>query len=244
MSLINVAQGSPEWLEMRVGQCTGSRIKDVMDFLKNGKPSAERKKYLIDTVSEILTGYAVDHYVTPAMEHGLVTEKYARAAYEVKTGNSVERVGIAVHPTITRFMASPDGLIGEDGVWEGKCPTTGKHIQWMLEGVVPEEHRDQCYAEIACSEREWCDFTSFDDRLPLRHQLFVARLPRDDKRIAEIEYGVKVFLAEVFELLVKLETLNPEILAVKPKVQEIDPALGITDADMPAWYKKMQEETA
>jgi len=100
--------------------------------------------------------------------------------------------------------------------------------------VVPEEHRDQCYAEIVCSEREWCDFTSFDDRLPLRHQLFIARLPRDEKRIAEIEAGVNVFLGEVLELLMKLEKLNPDLFAPKPKPQEIDPELGITDDDIRA----------
>ena len=205
---IKLKQGSPEWLIARIGKVTGSRVKDVMSFLKNGQPSQKRKDYMTDIVTERLTGTAVDHYVTPAMEWGLETEQYARAAYEVVSGNDVDLVGISQHPAIELFSASPDGYVGTDGIVEFKCPTTTTHIEWLVAGIVPEEYLWQCYAEMSCSGRQWVDFMSFDPRLPPRNQVFLKRLDRDDNKIAFMDACVVQFLAEVDEMIAKLGGSN------------------------------------
>lgn len=234
--ILKVNQQTPEWLQERCGRITGSRVKDVMARLKNGKPGAARERYLMEVACERLTGFAVDHYVTDAMMHGTEYERHARAAYEVESGNEVDKAGMAIHPTIACFSSSPDGTIGEPGLFEAKCPTTAKHVEWMLAGEVPDEHKDQCYAEMACWEKEWVDFASFDPRVPPQHQLFYKRLDRDDKRIAEIEFSVIEFDAEVDEVIAKLNGINPFKEQLRKSVA-VDPDMMITDKDIPQWAR-------
>lgn len=195
--LVEVEQGSAQWLEMRIGRVTGSRVAEVMACLvrKNGEAAA-RQAYKAELVCEILTGRAVQHYVTREMEWGIETEILARNAYEIEVA-SVEPVGFAIHPKIERFGASPDGLVGADGLAEFKCPNTATHIDYIMQGVVPAEYHWQMLAEMACAERQWCDFVSYDPRLPKKLQLFVRRLERDNARIARMEAEVRQFLAEV-----------------------------------------------
>lgn len=241
MPLLNVQQNSPEWLQLRIGNCTASRVKDALDRLKNGQPSMRRKNYLTELVSERLTGFAAEHYVSPAMEHGIETERYARAAYEVVSGNDVELVGIATHPSIKRFSASPDGLLGKDGLLEIKCPTTTTHLEWMMDGIFPEEHLFQCFSQMCCAERQFLDFISFDPRLPARHQVFICRLERDEKAIAALEFGVVEFLAEVDAKVEALEKMHPQQVDGEPPP---DDGLGISDLDLPVWYQQLKESVA
>lgn len=217
--ILKIQQQTPEWLVERNGRITGSRVADVMSRLKNGKPSAKYSKYLLEIVQERLTGRAIDHYVSDAMAWGAEYESDARAAYEVQTANDVDKCGIAIHPNIECFAASPDGTIGVDGLFEAKCPLTATHLEYMLAGEVPDEYKDQCYAEMACWERQWVDFVSFDPRLPPRHQLFVKRLERDDKRIAEIEFSVVEFDAAATEMIARLDGRNPFKEALRASVE-------------------------
>lgn len=208
MALIDVEQGSAEWLQMRIGCVTGSRMSDVMAKLKRKEGEAQcRQDYKSEIVCEALTGRAADHYVSPAMEWGMENEIFARNAYEVEVG-TIEPVGFALHATIKRFGASPDGLVGHSGLVEFKCANTATHIDYIIKGVVPAEYHWQMLAEMACSERDWCDFVSYDPRLPKRLQLFVRRFERDDARIAEMEVEVEKFLAEVDEVIAKLHASN------------------------------------
>lgn len=216
MALVEVEQGSAEWLQMRTGCVTGSRMCDVMAKLvrKDGE-AATRQAYKAQIVCEILTGRASDHYVSPPMQWGLDNEIFARNAYEVEVGD-VEKIGFALHSAIPRFGASPDGLVGADGLVEFKCPNTATHIDYILRGVVPAEYQWQMLAEMACAERQWCDFVSYDPRLPKRLQLFVRRFERDDDRIGEMEREVEKFLAEVEEVITKLKS---------SKLVDLDPTL-------------------
>lgn len=239
--ILKIQQQTAEWLQQRCGRVTGSRVCDVMSRLKNGQPSQRRKNYLIEVVQERLTGIASEHYVTPAMDWGSEQERYARDAYEVATGNDVAKVGMAIHPRIDQFSSSPDGAIGANGLWEAKCPTTTTHIEWILAGIVPEEHRDQLYSEMACWEKEFVDFVSFDPRVPPNIQLFQPpRFERDEKRIAEIEFGVIEFLAEVDEMIARLGGLSPVKQQLRASLAADDEAL-ITDADLPRWAREMKE---
>lgn len=206
MNLLGIQQGSIPWLQARLGCCTGSRVKDALSLLADKKtPSAKRKNYMTDLITERLTGLATEHYITPSMEHGIETEPYARAAYSVVSGNEVDRVGIAVHPSIKGFMSSPDGLVGACGVTEFKCPNTTTHIEWMLADVIPPEHEYQLLAHLSCTGRKWVDFLSFDPRLPPKHQYFLKRMERDEERISTMEAGIIKFLGELDEMIAKLE---------------------------------------
>lgn len=202
---IECQQLTTEWMMARHGKPTGSRIADVIDFLKKGGESAARRNYKIQLVAETLTGLCEDSYVSPEMEWGNEQEPFARALYEIRNDVSVEQVGFYTHPTIERSGASPDGLIGEDGMIQIKCPKTSTHIKWMLDGVVPEEHEPQMVWEMACAERQWSQFVSYDPRLPDHLRLFTPpRLERNPERVAEMEAQVLQFLSEMDALLERL----------------------------------------
>ena len=217
MLVEDLIQGSPEWLQMRTGCVTGSRMADVMAKLKRKDGEAQtRADYKAEIVCEILTGRAADHYVSPAMQWGSDNEIFARNAYELEVG-STELIGFALHDSIKRLGASPDGLVGENGLVEFKCPTTATHLDYIIKGVVPAEYHWQMLCEMACTGRKWCDFASYDPRLPKRLQLFVRRFERDDARIAEMEAETQKFLAEVEEVIAKLNGV--ELVDLDPTLE-------------------------
>jgi putative phage-type endonuclease len=204
MRVEGLEQNTPEWLVQRVGMVTASRVCDVTTKLKSGKYSAAREKYLMDVICERLTGRAQDHFCTPAMERGIETEPRARAAYEIATGLDVEDGGFWIHDQIEWFGASPDGLVGPDGLFEAKCPTTAQHLCYLEEGVVPTDYRPQMLAQMSCTGRKWCDFVSFDDRLPSSLQLFIVRFEPKPEEITEIETEIRLFLEDALLKLGKL----------------------------------------
>lgn len=205
MRVINVIQGSAAWLEARRGKITASRIADVMDVLKKGGEGASRRNYRIELASERLSGRSEDHYVSPEMAWGSEMEPRAREMYSKITGNEVEQVGLVLHPTMDYAAASPDGLVGDEGCCEFKCPKTTTHIKWMMAGVVPEEHQMQCLWVMACTGRKWCDFASFDPRMPPGLQMFIYRMERKEEDIRAVEKAVADFNGEVEEMLAILK---------------------------------------
>jgi putative phage-type endonuclease len=223
MNIIECNQGSQAWFEARSGKVTASRICDVMNFLKKGGEGADRRNYRAQIVAELLTGAPdMNGYLSPYMEHGTEQEPFARAAYEIQTGNSVEQLGFVVHPSIARAGASPDGLVGEDGAIEIKCPKTETHIRWLLAGIVPEEHEPQMMFVMACTGRAWCDFVSYDSRLPAALQLFTVRLMRDEARITVLEEAVIGFLAEVDGTIDALRAIcGVDFALPSPKLPEV-----------------------
>lgn len=203
MKILDFPQGSAEWLASRAGKVTASRISDVLAKIKSGEATA-RRDYKAQIVAEILTGKPQEEgFVNDAMRWGTENEPFARAAYEVARGVLVDQVGLVLHPEIDRAAASPDGLANE-GLVEIKCPKTATHLDYVLAGVVPEKYRNQMLWQMACTERQWCDFVSFDPRLPQDLQLFVVRMERDDKAVKEMEKEVRKFLDEVDEVIEKL----------------------------------------
>lgn len=205
MRVIDFPQGSAEWLASRAGKVTASRISDVLAKIKTGE-AADRRDYKAQIVAEILTGKPQeDGFTNSAMQWGTEQEPFARGAYEAAYGVLVDQVGLVLHPDIDRAAASPDGLSG-DGLLEIKCPKTATHILYMTGGVVPSKYINQMLWQMACTERGWCDFVSFDPRLPQDLQLFKVRLNRDDDAIKAIEKEVRKFLEEVDEVIEKLTT--------------------------------------
>lgn len=199
-------QRTEEWFAARCGKVTASRVADVIAKTKTGY-SASRANYLADLVVERLTGKPAATFSNAAMEWGTEQEPNARAAYSAKTGILVEEVGFIDHPTVAMSGASPDGF-AEEGLVEIKCPNTATHLEYILDGKSPQKYVTQMQWQMACTNRPWCDFVSYDPRLPKRLQLLVVRVPRDDEYIAMLETEVTKFLAELDEKLNQLEKVT------------------------------------
>ena len=154
-----------------------------------------------------MTNKQAESYSNAAMEWGTEQEPLARAAYEAEVDVLVEEVGMIDHPTVEMSGASPDGLVGDDGLVEIKCPTTATHIDTLMGEQAPKKYYDQMQWQMACTGRKWCDFVSFDPRMPEGLQLFVKRVERDDEYIAMLESEVATFLQEVSDKVNKLKSL-------------------------------------
>lgn len=196
-------QRSPEWYGVRVGKITASRIADLMAKTKTGY-GASRDNYIAQLICERLTGKPQESYTNAAMQWGTDTEPLARSAYEADTGELVEEVGFVLHPTIKDAGASPDGRVGDKGLLEIKCPNTATHIDTILLEKVPGKYNLQMQFQMDCDQRDWCDYVSFDPRVPENIQLFVKRVHRNEAQIKEIREEVVKALAEVEEAVAKL----------------------------------------
>jgi putative phage-type endonuclease len=191
-----IEQGSDEWFAARIGKVTASRVADVIAKTKTGF-STSRDNYMAQLVCERLTGQKSESFTNAAMQHGTETEPLARLSYEVSQNVLVDEVGFVPHPSIIMAGASPDGLVGDDGLLEIKCPNTATHIETLLSQTVPGKYNTQMQLQMACTERSWCDFVSFDNRLPSELQLFVKRVPRDNMYIRLMEEEIVKFLNEL-----------------------------------------------
>lgn len=200
-------QRSPEWYASRAGKATASRIADVIAKTKSGY-STSRANYAAQLVCERLTGVVEESYNNAAMQWGAEKEPEARRLYEFMRDVTADEVALVDHPHIAMSAASPDGLINDDGLIEIKCPNTATHIEYLLSKEVPSKYKPQMAWQMACTGRQWCDFVSYDPRLPANLQLFVVRYERDERYIAELEAEVKAFLAEVSETVKRLEELK------------------------------------
>jgi putative phage-type endonuclease len=198
-----IEQGTPEWHQMRLGRVTASRVADVIAKTKTGW-GASRANYMAELLVERLTGAPQDSYTNAAMQHGIDTEPAARAAYEFMRDCEVVAAGFVGHLSIAMSGASPDGFIGHDGLVEFKCPLSATHIDTLLGNSIPAKYIAQMQFQMACTERAWCDWVSFDPRLPASMQLFVQRVPRDDAFIAELEKNIVAFLKELDDKLAAL----------------------------------------
>lgn len=197
-------QRTEEWFKARLGKVTASRVADVIAKTKTGY-SASRDNYMAQLVVERMTNTQAESFTNAAMQWGTDQEPFARAAYEIQQNVLVDETGLVDHPTIEMAGASPDGLVSEDGLVEIKCPNTATHIDTLLTQTVPGKYITQMQFQMACTGRQWCDFVSFDPRMPAKAQLFVKRVQRDEAFINEMESEIKKFLAEV---TAKVEQLN------------------------------------
>jgi len=202
-----IEQGSPEWFAQRLGKVTASRVADVIAKTKSGY-STSRDNYMAQLVCERLTGTVAESFSNSAMAWGTETEPLARAAYETYLDVLVDEVAMITHPTIEAAGASPDGLVGEVGQLEIKCPNTATHIETLLSQTVPGKYNTQMQWQMACTGREWCDFASFDPRLPKELQLFVKRISRDNAYITMLEKEVIEFIIELESKIKKLNELK------------------------------------
>ncbi len=189
-------QGSDEWKAARLGKVTASRVADVVARTKTGW-GASRANLMAMLICERLTGQSQDGYTNDAMRWGIETEPQARDAYAFWMDYDVEQVGFIDHPRIAMSGASPDGLIGDDGLVEIKCPSSATHIDFLLSGQIPDKYVKQMMWQMACTGREWVDYVSFDPRLPVDLRIKINRVYRVAKMIQDLENDVTSFLSEV-----------------------------------------------
>lgn len=191
-----IVQGSAEWLQLRVGKVTASRVADVIARTKTGW-GAGRANYQAELIIERLTGCSTPGFTNAAMLWGTEQEPYARQAYSQAQGVDVFECAFVDHPEIGMTGASPDGLVGDDGLLEVKCPQSATHLETLLTGDIPAKYVTQMMWQMACTGRQWCDFASFDPRMPEPMRLFVKRVPRDPSMVLSLESDVTEFLREL-----------------------------------------------
>lgn len=196
-------QRTDGWFEARLGRVTASKVADVMAKTKSGYGAA-RANYMAQLVCERLTGTREEGYCNAAMQRGIDLEAQARAQYEFHTGNSVVEEGFVPHPTIAMCGASPDGLVGEDGLVEIKVPNTATHIATLRGGKIEDRYVKQMHLQMLCTGRKWCDYVSFDDRLPEAMQLHIQRVHLDEELATEMEAEITAFLAELDAMIAEL----------------------------------------
>lgn len=197
-------QRTEEWYAARLGKVTASRVADIVAKTKTGY-STSRANYMAELICERLTGVRGDFYMNAAMQWGVEKEPEARAVYEAQTGALVTEVGFTPHNLIESAGASPDGLVGNDGLAEFKCPITATHLDTILTETIPGRYATQMQWQMACTGRQWCDFVSYDPRLPKELRLFVKRVPRDEAVVSMLEREVQSFLSELNDKLAKLK---------------------------------------
>jgi putative phage-type endonuclease len=202
-----IEQRSDEWHQMRLGKVTASRISDVLARVKNGW-GAGRFNYEAELLAERLTGQRTEGYVSEAMQNGIDTEEEARRAYAFYYRATLHEIAFVDHPTVPMSGASPDRLVGEDGLIEIKCPMPKKHIGTLLGASIDGGYVLQMQWQMACTGRKWCDFVSYSAVMPEHLRLHVQRVERDDQEIARIEAEVRTFLAELDRKLAALNELS------------------------------------
>lgn len=210
MIIIDCTQGSSDWHAARCGKATGSRIADIVRKTKSGI-SASRNTYLGELVAERLSGFQDSSgFTTKAMDRGKEIEPKAREYYAFMHNVEVRQVGLVIHPRLPMAAASPDSIVGDAGLIEIKCPNTSTHIATLLGSPPDPDYITQMQWGLACTGLPWCDFISFDDRLPTHMQYHCTRIHRDSARILELERAVSEFLAELDERVAALVAKYPE----------------------------------
>lgn len=199
-------QRSAEWYAARLGKVTASKVADVVARTKTGY-AASRANYMAQLVCERLTGKPTEGFSNAAMEWGVEQEAAARDAYSARVGELVTEVGFIDHPAIPMAGASPDGIVGA-GIVEIKCPSTATHIEYLFEREPPQKYFYQMQWQMACTGAEWCDWVSYDPRMPENLQLLVVRIPRDTDCIMVLEKEVSEFLAELDVKVAKLKEMT------------------------------------
>ena len=205
-----IEQRSLEWFAQRCGHLTASRIADMMARTQKGW-GASRANYAAQLIAERLTGVAESGFTSAAMQHGIDTEAAARAAYGFMQDVEVIEAPFVLHPRLAWSGASPDGFVGDTGLIEIKCPNTATHITTLRGGEIPDKYIKQMQWQMACAEKDWCDFVSFDPRMPVEMQLHIQRVDRDNDLIAEIESAAIGFLDEIAATVAELEAIYRKV---------------------------------
>lgn len=207
MIVLDLEQGSPEWKAARSGLASGSKFKDIDSEPRSkadkeaGKLSDKAYTYLCELAAEVITGEQVEISGKP-LDWGNEHESGACSLYEMSKAD-VEHVGIILDDS-KKYGASPDGLVGDDGMIEIKCPyNTVNHIKTVVSGEMPKEHMPQVQGNMMINGRKWCDFISYDPRIKGKGKFFVVRVERDDEYIDKLRTKVENFVTKLDQMLLE-----------------------------------------
>ncbi|UNE54872.1 lambda exonuclease family protein [Bartonella machadoae] len=193
-------QRTAEWFQARLGKVTASNVYNILSRTAKGLPTSKYEDYKIKLMTERLTGEISQSYITPSMQWGIEHEEDALKEYEFIYDADVIKCGFIPHPTIEMAGASPDGLIGEDGLVEVKCPQSTTHLRFFMYDEIKPEYIAQMQFQMACTGRKWCHFISYNPQFVGRStglRMKVKRIHRDDEQIEQLTKAVEVFLAEI-----------------------------------------------
>jgi len=202
-------QRSEEWFAARAGKFTASRVGALMAVGRNGKPLKGREELISTLAVERLTGHCVETYSNAAMQRGTEMEPEARDAYVFETGHVVEEVAFVEFANLPNTGCSPDGLIGDDGMVEIKCPSAmNRHIGALRNADHAKEYRWQLQHQLLCTGRDWVDIVSYDPRFPASLQLAIHRVERDNGALEELTKAIGVADKEVEALVEELRKMG------------------------------------
>lgn len=200
----DIEQGSDQWKLDRLGKVTASPVKNVLSKGRGSAPSKMAETYMMELIAEILTGELKPFFENDAMRWGTETEPQARDMYSVKNNFvAVREVAYVEHNEF--ILISPDGLVGDDGLLEIKCPNTTTQLKRALSDDYSADYKEQIQMQLWVTEREWCDFVSFDPRLECSAGYLQQRVFRDEEYIKEMKTKVYAFV-EKMNKLIKLLT--------------------------------------
>jgi putative phage-type endonuclease len=200
-------QGSDAWHKIRLGKITASRVKDVLTKGRGTSPSKTAESYMMELIAEILTGNSKPFFENDAMRWGTETEPQARAMYAVNNDFvDVKEVAFVEHNE--QVGISPDGLIGDDGLFEAKCPNTTTQLKRALSDSYSSDYKAQIQMQLWVTEREWCDFVSFDPRLNCGASYLQERVYRDEEYISDMKVKVYAFVDEMNARIQKILMLE------------------------------------
>ncbi|MBB4077214.1 exodeoxyribonuclease (lambda-induced) [Bartonella fuyuanensis] len=193
-------QRTAQWFQARLGKVTASNVYNVINKTAKGTPTGKYEEYKIKLITERLIGEISPHYETENMRWGIEHEENALREYSFIYDVEITKCGFIQHPTIKMAGASPDGLIGDDGLVEVKCPRSTTHIRFCIDNEIRPEYHTQMQFQMACTGRQWCDFVSYDPRFAgtsSHLRIKIKRLYRNDKEIQQINQEVESFLTEI-----------------------------------------------
>lgn len=186
MILYDVKQGTQEWAQARMGIPTASNYHKILT--PGGKPSKQAKDYQRHLIAELVMGLPLDAPKTSWMERGSEMESEAVCFYEFDREVAVQEVGF-ITDDAGRYGASPDRLIGDDGLLEIKCPSPQVHVGYMLYEDVDADYRVQLQGQLFVAERDWTDICSYHPAMPP----VIVRVVRDEEYIAKLKDALLEF---------------------------------------------------
>lgn len=199
MITIDCEQNTPEWAAIRTKLPTASNFHKIITT--KGKPSEQKEKYMYQLAGESITGVPEPTYQSLSMLRGIEMEDEAREYYSFLTGQEVQRVGFCLQDKNgVKYGCSPDGLIGDDGIVEIKCPSLAVHVEYLLGNKLPTAYFQQVHGEILCTERKWNDFFSYYPGM----KPFLLRVYPDQPFLQALSVELEIFSKDLKEIIERI----------------------------------------
>ena len=209
MIVLDCEQGTRAWVEARLGVVTASEVGRIVTPTGKRASGEAVERYACELMAETFTGEPVVEFDNEWTERGRVLEPDARDEYVFATGNEYRHAGFVYRDESRTVGCSPDGLVGDDGGLEIKCPNPGLHLMHLAGGVVPKKHRPQVQGCIWVTGAAWWDFMSFHPDFPP----LIVRAEPDPAYQAALSEIVPAFVEDLAERRAALEAMGLEAAA-------------------------------